>query len=147
MNLYRNLAANNMVKFTNGNVVDYNYIINDMLDMYRIARIVNVFYDPYNAPMFVQLLKSARIPTEPFSQTIGSFNRPTKHLQREILSNNVRFVKNDLIVSNFNDVIIKKDLNENEKPFKSDEYNTKIDGVIASIEALAAWMLDDKKKL
>jgi len=97
--------------------------------------------------MFVQLCKAAKINTEPFSQTIGSYNRPTKHLQREILGGNVRFVQNDLIVSNFNDVIIKKDLNNNEKPFKQSDLSNKIDGVIASIMALACWMLNPMKRI
>ena len=147
MMYYRSLAANNHISLTIGNVVDYNYIINDILSMRDNARIINLFYDSYNSPMFIQLCKAAKIPTEPFSQTIGSYNRPTKHLQREILSGNVKFVDNPLIINNFNDVIIKKDLNSNEKPFKEDHLNHHIDGVIASIIALAAWMLDDKKRL
>jgi phage terminase large subunit-like protein len=146
ISLYSNLAANNMLTFTSGNVIDFNVIVNDIIKMCEYGRIVYLFYDPYNARTFIDLCKAVKIHCEPFSQTIGSFNVPTKELQRQLLSGNIRFVENELIIRNFRDVTIMQDHNQNEKPSKKDYLNQKIDGVIASIEAMAAWILDPKRK-
>jgi phage terminase large subunit-like protein len=146
ISLYSNLVANNMLTFTPGNVIDFNTIVNDIIEMRKYGRIVYLFYDPWNARTFIDLCKTLKINTEPFSQTIGSFNVPTKELQRQLLSGNVKFVNNELLLRNFRDVTIMQDHNGNEKPGKRDYLNQKIDGIIASIEAIAAWILDPKRK-
>jgi len=147
MMYYRSLAVNGQLTLTPGNTLNENQIISEILEMNKLGRIVNFLYDPYNAKFFIEKLKSARIPNEPFSQTVASFNSPTKHFQKEILSGNVHFVENELTFKGFNDVVIRKDYNSNEKPEKQDDYNSKIDGIIASIQAIGAWILDDKKRL
>jgi phage terminase large subunit-like protein len=146
ISLYNNLAANGMIKFCPGAVIDYGMIANDIVEMRKFGRIVVMFYDPYNARTFIDTCKILKINTEPFSQTIGSFSIPCKEFQRQILQGNVRLVNNELLIRNFRDVTIMRDHNGNEKPSKTDYYNQKIDGVISSIEALGAWILDPKRK-
>lgn len=146
MSIYKNLAENGMLTFTKGSVIDFTAILNDVVKMREYGRLGCLFYDPYNAKTFIDMCKRQRVNCEPFSQTIASFNTPTKEFQMQILSNNTRFVKNDLTMRCFNDVMILKDHNSNEKPGKEDYYNQKIDGVIASIQALAAYMLDPKRR-
>lgn len=146
MSLYKGLAENGMLTFTGGSVVDFNVMLNDIINVRRLGRIGYLFYDPYNAKTFIDKCKSQKINCEPFSQSIASFNTPTKELQMSILSGKVRFVENDLTLKCFNDVTILSDHNSNEKPGKEDHHNQKIDGVIASVQSLAAWLLDPKRR-
>lgn len=146
MSLYKGLAENNMLILTPGKVVDYDILINDIIYIRDYSRLAYLFYDSYNAKEFINKCNIQKIKCEPFSQSTASFNSPTKELERSILLDKVKFVENDLTLKCFNDVKILTDSNGNEKPGKEDHYNQKIDGVIASIQALAAWMLDPKRK-
>ena len=76
---------------------------------------------------------------EPVSQSIGNFNRPTKELERLILSDRARFDNNVITRHCFRNVVMARDRNGNTKPSKQFE-EKKIDGVIASLMALSAYL-------
>ena len=75
----------------------------------------------------------------PYSQSIGSMNRPTKELARLISSNKVIIDYNPVTLWCFQNVVIKRDWNENEKIVKT-SYNLKIDGVISMVMALGGYL-------
>ncbi len=80
---------------------------------------------------------------EPFSQGLGSFNRPTKEFERLILSGKVIIDGNVVTRWNFANVVIKEDNNFNVKPIKSNKQQ-KIDIVIAMLQCLGVYLLSPR---
>jgi phage terminase large subunit-like protein len=128
------------LKLTPGNVVDYDYILDDILSVDKRLYIVKVGYDSWNATQFVINATDKGLPMEPVSQSIGNFNRPTKEMERVILSGNVVIDNNPITRFCFRNVVMKLDHNGNTKPSK--EYrDKKIDGVISMIEAMGVCLM------
>lgn len=128
------------LKLTLGNVVDYDYILDDILSVDKRLYIVKVGYDSWNATQFVINATDKGLPMEPVSQSIGNFNRPTKEMERVILSGNVVIDNNPITRFCFRNVVMKLDHNGNTKPSK--EYrDKKIDGVISMIEAMGVCLM------
>ena len=76
---------------------------------------------------------------EPFGQSLGNFNRPTKELERQLKAGRVVMENNEITRFCFSNVVLKHDYCENVKPIKLTNQN-KIDGVIAMIEALGVYL-------
>lgn len=118
-----------------GNVIDYDYILSDMKNWANTLIVQKVAYDSWNATQWAIDATSEGLPLEPYGQSIGNFNRPTKELERLILMGKVVIDNNPVTRFCFSNVVIKCDHNQNEKPTKTTGLN-KIDGVIAMIQAL-----------
>ena len=78
----------------------------------------------------------------PYSMSIGSLNRPTKEIARLLLSGKVIMYTNPIDNFCFENVVIKRDFNDNERPTK-ETYNNKIDGVLAMVMALGGYLTTD----
>lgn len=139
---YKEWERTGALTVTAGNVTDYDYITKDLLDVNELAYITNVFYDKYNSTQWAIKATEEGLPLEPYSQSIGNFNSPTKELERLILSGKVVFDNNPITRFCFRNVELKMDHNGNVKPNKGLE-KKKIDGVIAIIQALAVYLNSD----
>ena len=137
---YAEWVRNKHLTITPGNVVDYDYILNDIMCVDRNLYIVKVGYDAWNSTQFVINATDKGLPMEPVSQSIGNFNRPTKEMERIILSGNAVIDNNPITRFCFRNVVMKIDYNGNTKPSKENK-DKKIDGVISMIEALGVYLL------
>ncbi len=139
---YREWVRRGHLKTTPGNVVDYEYILKDILAQDERTQIQAIGYDSWNATQFATSATNAALPMVPFSQSIGNFNRPTKELERLILSGKAVIDHNPITRYCFSNVDLRVDHNGNAKPDKSSKFK-KIDGVIAMLEALGVYLLRD----
>jgi phage terminase large subunit-like protein len=143
--LYQQWAANKYLKTTPGNVTDYTYITHDLLVNNENAPIRKVFYDKYNATAWAIQCTEEGLPLEQFGQDFGNFNKPTKEFERLMINEkpdaNEHVILDDNPITRFclRNAVLKMWLNDNVKPVRSNEKN-KIDGVIAMIQALAAYL-------
>lgn len=138
--LYGEWARLGALCITPGNVVDYDFILNKIMEIGHILNIVTIGYDSWNATQFVINCTEKGLPMEPYSQSIGNFNKPTKELERLLLSG-VAVIDNNIINRHcFRNVVMARDKNGNTKPSKQFE-EKKIDGVIAMIEALGVYLM------
>lgn len=138
--LYGEWARQEALCITPGNVVDYDFILNKIMEIGQILNIVTIGYDSWNATQFVINCTEKGLPMEPYSQSIGNFNKPTKELERLLLSG-VAVIDNNIITRHcFRNVVMARDKNGNTKPSKQYE-EKKIDGVIAMIEALGVYLM------
>lgn len=138
--LYGEWARQGALFITPGNVVDYDFILNKIMEIGQILNIVTIGYDSWNATQFVINCTEKGLPMEPYSQSIGNFNKPTKELERLLLSG-VAVIDNNIITRHcFRNVVMARDKNGNTKPSKQYE-EKKIDGVIAMIEALGVYLM------
>ena len=127
------------LKITNGNVVDYDLILADILRNKTLGGYISkLAYDPYNATQFVINATNEGLPTMAVSQSLQNFNKPTKELERLILKGSAFIDNNSITRFCFRNVRLKRDHNDNVKPDKSNA-EKKIDGVIAMLQALAAY--------
>lgn len=139
---YNDWYRNKLLTLTNTNVTDYNKITSDIT---KHKKIRTIYYDPYNAEQWALDMTANRFPIEPFSQTIGNFNRYTKELERLIFQKEIIIDNSEITRWCFNNATLKEDHNENIKPIKGGSRLGKIDGVIAIIQALAAYMQDNSR--
>ena len=137
--LYKYWAQSGQLTITSGNVTDYDYITNDIMRYNQILSIRAIGYDKFNATQWAIDATEKGLPLQEFSQTLGNFNKPTKELERLILSGNCVFDNNEITRFCFRNVELKSDFCGNVKPNKSID-KKKIDGVIAIIQALGEYL-------
>lgn len=141
--LYGEWRRLGFLKITPGNVVDYDYILNDLSDIAQTVRLLSVAYDSWNATQFTINAQERGLPMSEFSQALGNFNRPTKEFERLLLGGRVDLDNNEIIRFCFKNVVMARDRNGNTKPSKQFD-DKKIDGVIGILEALGAYLLSPR---
>lgn len=145
--MYNNINAEQYKKWkrtgdlivTEGNVTDYDYILNVILNLDGIY-INKIGYDSWNATQWAINATAKGLPLEPYSQALWNFNKPTKEFERLIKSDKIVIDNNEITRWCFSNVAIKTDHNDNSKPVKGGGKEGKIDGVIAMIEALGMYL-------
>lgn len=137
--LYRLWKQQGNLIVTPGNVTDYDAVLNELMKLNDEIQIVQLTYDSWNATQFAISATENGLPLVPFSQSIASLNRPTKELARLIMSGKVVMYDNPIDRFCFQNVVIKRDYNDNERPTK-ETYNNKIDGTVAMIMALGGYL-------
>ena len=139
--LYGEWHRKGLLNLTPGNVVDYDYILNDLMELNASTRLLSVAYDAYNATQFVINATNRGLPMLPFSQALGNFNKPTKEMERLMMSGMAVVDNNEINRHCFRNVVLARDHNGNIKPSKQ-FVEKKIDGVIVMLEAIGAYMAD-----
>ena len=137
--LYKYWKQQGLLTITEGNVTDYDYITNDIIKNGEVVSIQKVGYDKYNATQWAISATDLGLPLEEYSQSLGNFNKPTRELERLLLSGKCRIDNNEITRWCFKNVTLKSDHNGNVKPNKSVKAK-KIDGVIAMIQALGMYL-------
>ena len=126
---------------TAGNVVDYEYILKDQLEVSRILSYADIGYDSYNATQYTINAEESGLPMAKYSQTLSNFNGPTKFIQMLILSGKCIIDSNPAVDWMFGNVELIRDHNDNVKPYKANgDKNAKIDGIIAMCESLGTYL-------
>ena len=139
--LYKIWKRNKYVKVTSGNVVDYDYILKDQLQIYDKTYLLAVGYDSWNATQWAIDATSEGLPLYPYSQAIGNFNRPTKYFEMLLRQGKIVIDYNPCVRWCFNNCELKYDHNNNTKPVKSaGNQDRKIDPIIAMIQALGTYL-------
>lgn len=129
------------LKVIDGNVTDYQAILDDLIIINEICPIILISYDSYNSTQFIIDCTNEGFNCQPFSQSLGSFNRPMKEFERMAYNGTNVIDKNEATRYCFSNVEIKTDFHGNCKPFKKDMADArKIDGVIAMLMTLGGYL-------
>ena len=139
---YRDWKNNNYIEVTEGNVQDYDYILNMIREIDNIIPIAGIYYDTWNAVQFAVNATQLGLPMYPYSQALGNFNRPTKQFELLLKSNRVVMDYSPPVLWCFANATLKRDFNDNCKPIKADQHTGKIDCCISMLEALGGYYLD-----
>lgn len=142
--LYKQWKRQGLLTITEGNVTDYVYVTKMLIKRNSHIPIRKIAYDSWNSVQWATDSTEVGLPLEPFSQSIGNFNRPTRELERLIRSQKVVFQTNEITRWMFRNVLLKHDHNDNVKPTKGGTGSQKIDGVIAILEALGIYLLEPR---
>lgn len=138
---YRKWYEQGYLNLTHGNVVDFDYVFNKIMEINQIIPIDTISYDSWQSTSLIIKLTEEGFNCQPYSQSIGSMNRPTK--LTETIARNGQLIIDDNPITRwmYSNVVIKSDWNGNQKPVKcnhSSEY--KIDGIVASLNSLGMWL-------
>lgn len=136
---YKNWVKRGEVKLTEGNVVNYEYILKDQVEISTNNPYSLFTYDAWNATQWAINATQEGLPLEPFSQSLGNFNKPTKYLELLIRSDKCIIDYNTAVLWCFNNVRLKVDYNMNCKPDKNVK-EQKIDPVISMCMALGGYL-------
>ena len=129
---------------TDGNVVDYDYIANKIVEINNICPVQAIYYDAWNSTQFAIQMTELGYDMQPYSQALGNYNKPTKQFERLVLSKKCVIDKNECVLWCFNNVTLKADHNDNVKPIKGNTKNGKIDCVISMLTALGGYLSNPK---
>lgn len=84
---YFDLANNGFLTLTPGNVIDYGFIVREIVEMAAMFRIIGIAYDPWNATQTaIQLQDEHGIQAVEFRQNYSSMTGPCNELLRLVIS-------------------------------------------------------------
>jgi phage terminase large subunit-like protein len=129
-----------LVKATEGNVVDYNVVRDDIHEALDEFELVELAYDRWNTTQLVTQLTDDGILCVPFGQGYQSMSAPTKELEKLLLAGSIAHGGNPVLKWMASNVAVKVDAAENKKPDK-EKARQRIDGIVALIMALGRAML------
>lgn len=124
---------------TLGNVTDYDEVSKKIQEINEQTQIMQISYDAWNSSSWAIQMTNLGYNLVPYSQSIGSMNRPSKELQRLIMSGKIVLYPNPIDTFCFQNCVPKYDLNDNLKVTK-ESWNQKIDGVVAMITSLGGYL-------
>lgn len=150
------MKSGNLVA-TPGNVIDYDYIINDILEAATVYNIDMLAYDPYNADLMIPRFEDVGIKCGAVRQGFLTLSPATKRLEVLLMTKEIYHDGCPIMEWNMANVELEKDAAGNIKPSKKLSKN-KIDGVAALVTAIAGHMhieingedelsLEDMKKM
>ncbi len=126
---------------TNGDVTDYNFIKQKILDLGKEYLIQSICYDRFNASQMVIDLTNENVPMEPFGQGFVSMSAPSKQLESLILGKEIIHNGNPVLKWMIANTVMEEDAAGNIKPSKK-KSTEKIDGVVALVMALGCYMTE-----
>lgn len=138
-------AQNGYLKTTPGNVVNYDFMEKEIIKLSRIHRIQAIGFDPWNAMQTAIHLSDEGLTMVEIGQGIKSMSPPMKELEQIIKGGKIRHDGHPVLRWNIDNVEVRIDENENIKPVKGKSIE-RIDGLVATVNAMAAHLSDEKPK-
>jgi len=132
---YVGWARQDFVHVTEGDVVDFNVIEDELLELATQVTIMEIPFDPFQATQFSQRMTERGLPMVQVGATVKNFSEPMKQLEAIVLSGKFKHDGNPMLAWMVSNVVCHYDKKDNVYPNKETEHN-KIDGVIAILMAL-----------
>lgn len=128
-----------LIVFPDSNVTDYDKILQDIIGVQQISPVYLISYDQWNSTQMIINATNYGFECKPFSQSLSSFNRPTKEFERAMLQGNVVMDTNECVRWAFRNVLIKTDAHENQQIIKATAMS-KIDPAVSMMMALGGYL-------
>lgn len=128
---------------TDGEIIDFNEIKDDILEISSLLQINELGYDPFQATMLITELMEQGVPVVEMRPTVLNFSEPMKELDSLIRSKRIRHNGNPVFTWMLSNVTGKIDKKDNVYPNKERPEN-KIDGPVALMMALGRAMKQEK---
>lgn len=125
---------------TEGNVVDYDHIREEIREFAETYQVVEIPYDRWNATQLVTQLMSDGARMVPFGQGFASMAAPTAELERLIRGGKLRHGGHPILRWMASNVAVEQDPAGNLKPSKR-RSTERIDGIVALIMAIGRAMV------
>ncbi len=136
---YKAWHSDGWITTTPGNVLDFEYIEDDLNELKSQFEIIEVPYDPFQATQFATRMFAAGFPMVEVGATVKNFSEPMKELEALIINKNIEFEMDPVLMWMFGNVTAQLDKKDNIFPNK-ERVENKIDGVVALIMALSRYI-------
>jgi len=133
---YQRWVKEGFLVATEGNVIDYSKIRDDLKSDISHFNIIECGFDPYNATHLMQELEKYGLTPVEIPQTVKCLSEPMKELEAATLDGRMHHDGNPIMTWCISNVVAHLDANDNVFPRK-DRPENKIDGAVALIIALA----------
>ncbi len=133
---YDRWAKEGWITPTPGNVVDYDYVKNDLLADAERFHIVQAGFDPFNAMQLMLQLQGEGMPVQQVRQGFLTLSGPSKELERLMLEADLVHGGHPVLRWCAGNVAVETDAAGNIKPSKA-KSTERIDGIAALVTALA----------
>jgi phage terminase large subunit-like protein len=139
---YRYWADRGFITSTPGDVIDYNYIKDDIRRNYNDLAVKRIEFDRWNASEIMNAMMEEGFEVSTFSQAIGVISAPTKEFEKRVYEGKIKHDGNPVLEWMLSCCIIYRDANENMKVHKgqSNIRGRRVDGIVAAIMALGGSM-------
>lgn len=141
---YQAWAKQGHLIVTDGEIIDFARIKEDILELSGRFTVRECAYDPHQATMLVTALMDEGVPCVEVRPTVLNFSEPMKTLDGMIRAGLVAHDGDPVITWMISNVVAKEDAKDNVYPRKERQEN-KIDGVVAHLMALARCITPGEK--
>ena len=133
---YAQWARDGWLKTTPGEVVDYEFIVAEIVELAQKYGLREIAFDPWNASgIATQLGEHHGIQMVETRQGVKTLSEPAKNLEALIVAKKVRHGGHPVLSWMVGNAVVRRDANGNIAPDK-EKASDKIDGVVATIMAL-----------
>ena len=140
---YEGWVREGRITATPGNIIDYDYIEDDLLDLAKRMDISQVGFDPYQATQFTTHMAKEGLAMVEVRPTVLNFSEPMKTLEALVLDGTFHHDGDPVLGWMVSNVVCHRDAKDNIYPRKEREEN-KIDGLVALLTCLSRSMLYDE---
>ena len=136
---YLSWCQNGFIIMTEGNVADYNFIQEKILELCEMFNVVGIGFDRWNSSQLVINLVDEGVKMNPIGQGFASMSAPCKELEKLVYSKQLNHADNPVMKWMVSNVQIQSDAAGNIK-FSKSKSKSKIDGPVSMVMALAQYM-------
>jgi phage terminase large subunit-like protein len=124
---------------TEGSIIDFERIHDDILELHQLFDIDEVVYDPYQATMLVSMLHKSNLLCVEYPNVVRNMSEPMKELDARIKARTLLHCADPVMTWQMSNLVAKLDAKDNVFPRK-DKPEKKIDSVVALIMGLGRVM-------
>jgi phage terminase large subunit-like protein len=139
---YRAWAQEGWLTVTEGNIIDFTRILEDIEALQSQVQIVELAYDPAQATMLVTELQNAGVTCVELRPTVLNYSEPMKQVEALIRDRKLKHNGDPVMRWAMSNVVAKSDAKDNVYPRKERPEN-KIDPFVALCAAMARGMTAD----
>jgi len=139
---YSGWALDGRLIVTDGEVLDYDRIEEDLEDLKSRFEIKEVLYDPFQATQFSTRMTKEGFQMVEISPTVKNFSEPMKELEARVYSRKIFHDGCPVLTWMVSNVVCHRDHKDNIYPNKEQPQN-KIDGVIAALMCINRAISED----
>jgi len=132
---YKTWVDQGWITATPGNMIDFDFIEEEVLRLCKILQVEELAFDPWQATMLVTHLTNQNIKCVEMPQQVRFFTDPMKTMEALIKGKHIKHNGDPVYTWMLSNVTAKVDAKDNVYPRKEREEN-KIDGPVATIMAL-----------
>jgi phage terminase large subunit-like protein len=136
---YRAWARAGLMTVTEGNIIDFSQILEDIEALAKRFKVESLAYDPFQATMLVTELMNAGLPCVEVKPTVLNLSEPMKQIDALIRDRKLQHDGDPIMTWMMSNVVAKVDAKDNVYPRK-ERPELKIDGFVALCMAMARAM-------
>ena len=135
---YRDFAAGGSLVLTPGNMTDYAFIEQDILDLAKLVDLQEIAFDDWQANYMITRLTNTSLTVTDYNQTVRNMSEPMKEVEAQALDGSLWHDGNPCMTWMIGNVAAKIDAKENIYPRKENDSDPqcKIDGPVALIMSM-----------